>query len=66
MREAVQRRRVETVGRQRAAAPRPQWQNLFQAPDYPDGYAFEEEEPVLETAVPPRRQRAGRPGNPTE
>ncbi|MER5948070.1 hypothetical protein ABT127_18630 [Streptomyces sp. NPDC001904] len=60
MRETVQHRRVETVTDKRAAAaPKPQWQNLFVAPAYGDGF-FDDaaDEAVVAVPAPAPRRRA--------
>ncbi|MFD8566677.1 hypothetical protein [Streptomyces sp. NPDC059639] len=59
MREMVQHRRVEMVGNAGAAGPKPQWQNLFVAPAYGDGY-FDDIADEAVVAVPaPARSRHG-------
>ncbi|MEU6393619.1 hypothetical protein [Streptomyces sp. NPDC046939] len=63
MREVIQRRRVETVTRQTPVRPKPQWQNLFQAPVYAttsNDESEEAEEWMLDGLPAPRRQRGGR------
>ncbi|WP_353946058.1 hypothetical protein ABII15_33655 [Streptomyces sp. HUAS MG91] len=61
MREMVQHRRVETVGKAGAVGPKPQWQNLFVAPAYDDGF-FDDVPDEVAVAVPSpaRRRRGGR------
>ncbi|MEV1027074.1 hypothetical protein [Streptomyces sp. NPDC050264] len=44
--------RRDEIAAEQARLPQPQWQNLFVAPAYPEGFAEEDEQEWTEEAAP--------------